>query len=273
VTAVLVARNQATEPTAEGLRSAVYEGTLCHRRFGPNAAHEFSYRVAMPLLYLDEVDSVTRLHPLWSSRRPAPVWFRRADFLGDSATALPEAVRNLVEERSGLRPTGPVALLANLRTWGWLFNPISMYFCMGADGEAVEALVAEVENTPWHERHPYVVGPPGRHRFAKVMHVSPFLPMDVEYELRYTAPGKRLVVQLDVLRGAERLLGVTLSLRRRALGRQALWRLLWDHPVPTHRISAGIYAQAARLRLRGAPFYTHPARRSLRPSAIRRARC
>jgi hypothetical protein len=131
---------------------------------------------------------------------------------------------------------------------------------MGAEGEQVEALVAEVENTPWHERLAYVVGPPGRHRFAKSMHVSPFLPMDVEYELRYNAPGESLVVGLDVLRGDERLLAVTLSLRRRALDRRALARLLWEHPGPTHRVSAGIYSQAVRLRLRGAPFYAHPAR-------------
>ena len=136
----------------------MYEGTVLHRRVGPGTAHEFTYRVVMPLLYLDEIESVTRLYPLWSDRRPSPVWFRREDFLGDRATALPDFVRSLVEERSGLRPMGPVALLANLRTWGWLFNPISLYFCTGADGQEVEALVAEVENTPWHERHVYVVG-------------------------------------------------------------------------------------------------------------------
>lgn len=261
MTTALEARSEAAEPVRVGLRSAVYEGTLRHRRFGPGPAHEFSYRVAMPLIYLDEIGSVTRLHPLWSSRWPAPVRFRREDFLGDHATPLPQAVRDLVEERCGLKPTGPVALLANLRTWGFLFNPISLYFCTGADGEQVEALVAEVENTPWHERHAYVVGPPGRHRFAKSMHVSPFLPMDAEYELRYNAPGEHLVVTLDVLRGGERLLAVTLSLRRRPLDRHALGRLLWEHPAPTHRVSAGIYSQAARLRLRRAPFYTHPARK------------
>ena len=264
MTAVVPARSRAAVPSAPGLQSAMYEGTLSHRRFGPRATHEFSYRIAMPLLYLDEIESVTRLHPLWSSRRPAPVRFCREDFLGDQAGPLPEAVRNLVEERSGFRPTGCVAMLANLRTWGWLFNPISMYFCMGADGEGVEALVVEVENTPWHERHSYVVGPPGCHRFAKSMHVSPFLPMDVDYELRYTAPDERLVVRLDVLRGTERLLGVTLSLRRRVLDRRSLGRLLWDRPALTHRVSAGIYSQAARLRLRGAPLYAHPARESSR---------
>jgi hypothetical protein len=212
----------------------------------------------MPLVYLDELEAVTSLHPLWSSRLPAPVWFRRADYLGDKGAPLSESVRNIVEDRLGSRPAGPVAMLANLRTWGWLFNPISMYFCTGTDGRSVEALVAEVENTPWHERCPYAVGPPGHHRFAKEMHVSPFLPMDVEYALSYTAPAERFVVRVDVLRGVERLFSATLSLRRRALDRRALGQLLWHHPAATYRVSAGIYAQAARLAFRKAPFCPHP---------------
>ncbi len=107
-------------------------------------------------------------------------------------------MRDLVAERTGRRPAGPIALLANLRTWGWLFNPISLYFCAdNGDGRRpgpISSLVAEVQNTPWHERTAYVVGPPGGHRFAKELHVSPFLPMDLDYELRYTAPGQRLTV-------------------------------------------------------------------------------
>jgi len=236
------------------------------------ASHEFSYDVAMPLLDLAEIDLVTGLHPLWSSRCPAPVWFRRADFLGDPRVPLDEAVRDLVEERSGRRPVAPVALLANLRTWGWLFNPISLYFFTERDGATIETLVAEVENTPWHERHSYVVGPPGRHRFAKAMHVSPFLPMDVDYVLRYRGPAEHLIVNLDVVRGDERLLGATLSLRRRTLDRRALGRLLWAYPGLTHRVSAGIYAQAARLRVRGAPFHRHPARQVDRRSPASGAR-
>lgn len=125
------------------MTSALYEGTLRHRRGGPGPANDFSYRVAMPLIDLDGVEAVTSAHPLWSSRLPAPVWFRRADFLGPPARPLAEAVRDLVGERSGTRPEGKVALLANLRTWGWLFNPISLYFCFSADGQAVDRLVAE----------------------------------------------------------------------------------------------------------------------------------
>jgi hypothetical protein len=216
----------------------------------------------MPLLDLDEVDAVTRAHPLWSSRYPAPVWFRRRDFLGVPTRPLPEAVRDLVMERRGARPGGHVALLANLRTWGWLSNPISLYFCSSADGSAVEHLVAEVENTPWHERCQYVVGPPGLHRFAKSMHVSPFLPMDVDYQLQYSAPGELLAVRLDVMREDERLFGATLSLRRQPLDRRRLGRLVWAWPAMPQRVSAGIYMQAARLALRRAPFYAHPRSRA-----------
>lgn len=253
------------EAAPAGLRSAVYVGTLTHGRSGPGVAREFSYRVAMPLIDLDELGAVVAAHRLWSDRHPAPVWFRRSDFFGDPRAPLGEAVRDLVAARTGARPEGPVSMLANLRTWGWLFNPISLYFCYPPGGHRVEHLVAEVENTPWHERCQYVVGAPGRHRFPKAMHVSPFLPMDVDYELRYSNPGTRLVVHLEVLRGEERLFRAMLSLQRRAIDHRQLGRVLWNYPAMTHRVSSGIYAQAARLGLRGAPFYAHP--RSRGPEA------
>ena len=252
-------------PDSNGLRSAMYEGVLVHARFGPGPTHSFRYKVAMPLLDLAEIDDVMGLHPAWSAGRATPVRFRREDFLGDPAVPLDQAVRDLVAERTGRPPGGPVAVLANLRTWGWLFNPISLYFCAGPPDRPGEpprtaALVAEVENTPWHERHAYAVGPPGRHRFAKELHVSPFLPPRLEYELGYTAPGPQLRVGLDVLQGDQRLFTATLFLRRRALDRAALGRLLWRYPAMTHRVSGGIYAQATRLRLKGAPFFGHPRR-------------
>ncbi len=219
----------------------------------------------MPLIDLDGVGTMTSAHPLWSSRFPAPVWFRRADFLGPSDQPLAEAVRDLVGQQCGTRPEGKVALLAHLRTWGWLFNPISLYFCFSANGQAVDHLVAEVENTPWHERHAYVVGPPGSYRFPKAMHVSPFMPMDVDYLLRYGAPGNRLVVHLDVVREDRRLFSAGLALDRRPVNRHELGRLVWDLPAMTHRVSAAIYWQAARLGLRRAPFFAHPRHRSCRP--------
>ena len=258
----LLEAESAGSPALGASGSALYEGTVSHRRFGPGPDHHFSNTVAMPLLDLAEVDAVLGRHPLWSTKPARPGRFRRADFLGDPSESLDQAVRDLCEARSGHRPEGRILLLANWRMWGWVFNPISLYYCTDEGGVDVAQTVLDVQNTPWHERCSYVVGPPGCHRFAKSMHVSPFLPMDVEYELRYTQPHERLRVSLDVWRGNDRLLGANMSLTRRPLDRSGLSRLLWAHPALTHRISAGIYFQAVRLWARGAPFHPHPSVRT-----------
>ena len=167
-------------------------------------------------------------------------------------------------------------MLGHVRTWGWLFNPLTLFYCFDPSGRDVEWTVLEVSNTPWHERHGYVVGPPGEHTFAKAMHVSPFLPAQATYTLRYSAPGEGIRVSLDVAapaspppygRGDEPdrdtlapLMSASMALRRRPLDRAGLARLLWSYPLMTTRVSSGIYAQAVRLTLRGAPLHGHPAR-------------
>lgn len=242
------------------MRSALYEGTLRHDRRSPRR-HVFRQRVAMPLLDLDELDEVVGHHPLWSVERPNAVSFRRSDFLGDPAAPLHTAVRDLVEERLGRRPTGPIRVLAHLRTWGWLFNPIAIYFCMDALDEDIDALVLDVTNTPWRQHHRYVIaGGAGEHRFPKELHVSPFFGMDHDYRLQLSRPGERLVVRLAVLADDAVAFEATLALRRRAISRKALGRLLWRYPLLTARVSTGIYAQALRLRAKGVPVHAHPDR-------------
>lgn len=242
------------------MNSALYEGTLQHHRRAPRR-HAFRYRVALPLLDLDELDDVVAHHRLWSVERRNAVSFRRADFLGDPTVPLDTAVRDLVEVRTGTRPAGPVRVLAHVRTWGWLFNPIAIYFCMDAAGEDIEAMVLDVTNTPWHEHHAYVIaGGAGEHHFAKQLHVSPFFGMDHHYRLRIDRPAERLVIRLAVLDGDVVAFEATLALRRRPISRVALGRLLWRYPLLTTRISTGIYAQALRLRAKGLPVQAHPAR-------------
>ena len=254
-----------------GASSSLYTGTLSHHRYGPGPARSFEYRVAMPLVFLDELGAVVRSHPLWSARLPAPVWARRADLVGRKDRPPEDEVRDLVETATGRRPLGRVAFLGNLRTWGWLFNPISLYFCYSQAGGEVEALLAEVENTPWHERHSYVVGGPGVHRFAKQMHVSPFMPMGCDYVLRYGAPGERMSLRLDLVQEDRTLLTAALSLSGRPLDRAAMWAYLLRYPAMAHRVSAGIYGQASRLALAGAPFFAHPDKaRRTRPGSQRR---
>ena len=267
-----------TARPATRLRSALYEGTVTHRRAEP--AHRFDTPVTLPLLFLDELAELGAVHPLVDfdpsphrRRRPTAIRFHRDDYLPSGAATVRGAVEDAVAVAGG-SVRGPVAMLGHVRTWGWLFNPLTLYYCFDPSGRNVEWAVLEVSNTPWHERCSYVVGPPGEHHFAKAMHVSPFLPAEGEYTLRYSGPEDVIRVSLDVAAPPPsspygRLhepdpaptkpeLTATMVLRRQPLDRTGLARLLWRHPFMTTRVSGGIYAQALRLAARGAPIHRHP---------------
>ena len=134
--------------------SALYEGCIRHRRFAVRR-HEFRYRIAMAYIDLDELPDLLGGRLVRS--RAGLVRFRRSDYLGDPAVPLADAVRAMVAERAGSAPQGPIRLLTHLRTFGHCFNPVSFYYCFAADGERLETIVAEVTNTPWGERHAYVL--------------------------------------------------------------------------------------------------------------------
>ena len=138
------------------MNSCIYRGWVRHRRRTP-VEHAFSYRMAMLYLDLAELPEVLDGRLLWSARRPSLAWFRRADYLGDTARPLDHEVRDLVEQRTGARPVGPIRLLTHLRYFGYVMNPVSFYYCFDAAGERVETVVAEITNTPWKERHSYVI--------------------------------------------------------------------------------------------------------------------
>jgi hypothetical protein len=242
---------------ASGLRSGIYEGTVFHHRFEP-VDHRFSYPITMTMVDLAEVSAVCAGHPLWSNERMNAVSFRRSDYLGGPATPLDQSVRDLVEARTGRRPNGRIALLTQVRTWGWLFNPISIYYCFGPDGDEVETTVVEVTNTPWHERTAYVLPGTGSHLVAKQLHVSPFLPMDLYHRFVIGDPGQRLVLGVDDLRDGAEVFSASMVLERRPADRRSLGRVLWRYPLMTMRVSWGIYRQALALRRKGVPVYTHP---------------
>lgn len=245
--------------------SAIYEGWLRHRRFGP-VEHSFRYRLFMAYLDLSELPAVLDPFPLWSARRAAPAHFRRKDYMGDPALPLAECVREAVERQAGTRPAGPVRLLANLRYFGHVFNPVCFYYCFDQAGERVEAVVADVNNIPWGESHPYVMTRGERNgsvvsgELDKALHVSPLMGMDQTYSLRATEPGGGLLVHIDSnpVGGGAKAFDATLSMRRRELSGPVLTKMLARYPAMSLQVVGRIYAQALRLKLKGAKYFPHP---------------
>jgi DUF1365 family protein len=224
--------------------SAIYEGTVRHRRFA-DRTNEFTHKVGLAYVDLDE--------PMPSGRL---VRFERADYLGDPSQPLPDAVRDLVEERTGNRLDGPIRLLTQLRSFGHCFNPVSFYYCFG---DRLEAVVAEVTNTPWGERHAYVVQRAGAGRVLKgesekVLHVSPFMGMDHRYEWRVAEPGETLSVHIESKHNGDLAFDATLSMQRRPFSRRALAGMT----LANARVLALIYGHSLGLKLRGVGVHPHP---------------
>ncbi len=244
------------------MKSRLYQGTLRHRRLQPRP-HAFSYRVFMPYLCLDELPELLDGTPFWSARGRALAEFRRSDFLGDPAVPLAEAVRARICAEGYAAPAGPVYLLANLRYFGKAMNPLTCYYCFNRDESQLEYLVAEVTNTPWNERHSYVLPGPGagkwlRTEFAKEMHVSPFNPMNMQYRWRSSRPGDQLSIHLENWQDADKIFDATLQLEQEPLTGSSLNRALWRYPFMSARVGVAIYWQALKLFLKGVPIHPHP---------------
>jgi len=242
--------------------SAIYEGWVAHRRTAP-MEHAFRYRIFLPLFDLDELPGLLDDVPFWSARGRAPARFRRSDYMGERSVPLADAARDLVAERTGSRPEGPVRLLANPRYWGVGFNPVAFYFLYGNEpGAGPEAMIAEVTNTPWGQRRSYVLeaGPDGlRGSFAKRLHVSPFMPMQQSYEWSASDPGERLSVSIrnSDERGRQ-VFEASLALRRREITPVAMRGLLFRYPPMTISTIARIYWNAVKLKAKGAPYFSPP---------------
>ncbi len=271
--------------------SCLYRGRVRHKRFSP-LQHGFCYRTLMLYLDLDELPTLFSQRWFWGYEQRKWASFRRRDHFGDPQTPLRQAVGDLVELRTGQRPQGPIRLLTQLRYLGYCFNPLSVYYCFAPGGQCLDWLVAEVSNTPWGERHCYVLpahsnaapakpppdaaAPQGhnpgspqsgtvvRQRFSKQFHVSPFMPMEMTYRWLSNMPASRLAISMRNERCGETVFAASLTLRRQEITAQALAGALLRHPSATAAVTAKIYWQALRLWLKRAPFFPHPT--SLSPS-------
>lgn len=281
-----------TAKQQDSLYSAIYEGTVRHRRFSPKY-HAFTYHVFMVYLDLQEIDIVFKQTPWWSHKNFSLSWFRRKDFFDGASTGdLYSAVASYVEKETGDRPNGAIRMLTNLRYFGFLINPITCYYCFDKTGERLETVVAEVTNTPWGQRRHYILpmqagGAPNNVTgdvtanessvmktapvlFDKTLHVSPFQPMDLVYSWRGKAPAEKLSIHLDIFSSGSipqeytgdakvsPVLDATLLLERKPMTKAVMDKKITRYPLMTVKVFAAIYWQAVKLWWKKIPFYSAP---------------
>ncbi len=242
--------------------ASIYRGSLSHRRLSP--AHSFRRDLMMACVDVEEIDAADAGTVRLS--RVLPLGIRRKDHLPAGETSLAQRVRELVLEAAGYAPTGRMLLVSQPRAFGLTFNPVSFIFCLEAGTpDSIECVVAEVTNTPWGERHAYVLARgeqtgAGLRRFVatKALHVSPFFGMDHEYEFAFAVGGDRINATIVNRKDDRVVFEVALSMELLGEVPAVPLRALLRHALMPFETVVGIYAQAVRLAMKRVPLHLHP---------------
>jgi hypothetical protein len=247
------------------MESAIYLGTLRHRRFRP-VTHEFAYPLFMVFLDIDRLPALMEASALTAYNRWAWATFDEADHFGDSSQPLRHRLAADAFANGIALPDGPIFLLTHLRYLGYNFNPVSFFYCYDRQG-ALKSILAEVNSTFGESRNYWLTGAnrldaanAWHYRTGKRMHVSPFMPMGLDYHWVFTAPADQLVVHMRTVQDDAPSFDATLDLRRRPWNPREIRRALIRHPLMTAKVIGAIHWQALRLFLKQVPVYTHPAR-------------
>ncbi|CUS48900.1 MAG: COG3496 family uncharacterized protein [Idiomarinaceae bacterium HL-53] len=242
-------------------RSALYWGMVRHRRMVPRP-HHFQYQLvqwAFDLKRLEYLNGISK----WlstSEQKWAPFQFRSTDYLRGyyqpENESLHDAVLRKMSELAKQSISGRVVFLGNIRNWGFYFSPINCFFTQDESGEFTHML-AEVSNTPWNERHYYLVPLPVNETTQKEFHVSPFNPIDMTYHWRISPPQTRCLVHISAVREQVEF-DATVTLRRSELNPKNISHVLRRQPLFFFKTIFGIYWQAMKLLFKRMPIYAHP---------------
>lgn len=220
------------------------------------------------MVYIDLKSIEEEMKKSWicSVDRPAIISFRREDYHGDKNIELDKAVRKTILDRTGKKLEGPIRLLTHLRYFGYCFNPVSFYYCFDEKDSEVDLIMAEVTNTPWDERHSYII----HNRLSrnkkilltaeldKLLHVSPFWGMDHKYEWVFGQPSNKLFVNMKNFKQGSKVFDATLYMTRYKFNVLGLLKQLCRFPFITLVVVLRIHWQAFKLWLKKAPFHIHP---------------
>jgi uncharacterized protein len=238
------------------MESAIYQGQVVHNRLIPKK-HHFSYSIFLLWIKLDELADIEKNVSWFSTSKWAPIRFKRTDYLGSPDTPLQQSVLEKMSSLAGTELHGSVFLLSPLRTLGWYFSPVNFYYLQQENGH-FSYLLAEVSNTPWNERHCYLVDLNEQQDSQKVFHVSPFNPMDMTYKWKISQPMQQLRLTLSCHQQSKHFVAA-LDLCKEPLNSSTLKRVVMNIPSMTIKTVVGIYWQALKLFVKRVPFYGHPA--------------
>ncbi len=244
--------------------SRIAKGSVYHHRFLPKI-HAFGYKIYMTWLDLDEVSQLDQL-PFWSSRGFNLVQFRRSDYLRPEVPSLKMAIKQkLIESGCSTHPKRMI-LLSHLRNWGKSFNPVSFYICYD-EQDQVFAILSQINNTPWDERHTYVhlmnetqsnKDNDWTFEFEKQFHVSPFMPMDIHYKWRFRLTDNKVHIHMQLEKDQALQFEARLNLNLLPITKSEARKVPFKFPLMTLGVVFGIYWQALLLWIKRIPFYSNP---------------
>jgi uncharacterized protein len=244
------------------MSSCLYKGQIEHRRYFPKR-NCFTYDVLYYYLNLDEIKSIFHYPFIFSYNFPGILSFWRKDYFGDPKVDLKESIQLYIEENGFQRVDGQINILTNISYFGFCFNPVTFFYCFDVLG-TLKFIISEITNTPWGEKHrqifQFTMKDKEEFRFPKDFHVSPFLPMAIDYTWVFHRPAETLLVLMqNRLKAESRIIfDSSLSLKQLPLTTKTVMIHFMAFPFVTFKTMFAIYWQALKLYIKKVPFYAHP---------------